>query len=86
MLYSKDANKKYTTMCKEFDEEFYTDNRDDNKLFGYMYLVFYMLACKSSYFQRFEDFDGYATYAAKTIYTRYIKYQRQGKQIKSLLN
>ncbi len=86
MLYSKDANKKYTTMCKEFDEEFYTPNRDDSKLFGYMYLVFYMLACKSGYFQRFEDYDGYATYAAKTIYTRYIKYQRQGKVIKSLLN
>lgn len=87
MLYSKDANKKYTTMCKEFDEEFYTPNRDDNKLFGYMYLVFYMLACKSNYFPHsYEDYDGYAKYAATTIYTRYIKYQRQGKIIKSLLN
>lgn len=86
MLYSKDANKKYTDMCKEFDEEFYKPDRDDNKLFGYMYLVFYMFACKGGFFQKFEDYDGYATYAAKTIYTRYIKYQERGEHIKSLLN
>ena len=87
MLYSKEEGKRYTMMCKEFDEEFYTDNRDDNKLFGYMYLVFYMLACKSNYFpHNWNDYDGYAKYAATTVYTRYIKFQRQGKHIKSLLN
>lgn len=86
MIYSKQENKKYTQMCKEFDEEFYTPHRDDNKLFKYLYLVFYMLACKSNYFQRFEDYDGYAQYAATKIYARYLKKEKNGIQIKSVLN
>ena len=86
MLYSKDYDKKYTTMCMEFDEEFYSGHRDDDKLFKYMYLVFYMLACKSGYFRDFRDFDKYAQYAAKTIYQRYLKKEKNGIRIKSLLN
>ena len=85
MLYSKD-DKKYTTMCKEFDEEFYSGHRDDDKLFKYMYLVFYMLACKSNYFTKFEYYDKYAQYAATTIYNRYLKKEKKGVHIKSLLN
>ena len=86
MLYSKEENKRYTQMAKEFDEEFYTPNRDDNKLFKYMYLIFYMLACKSNYFKKFEDYDGYAQYSATKIYARYLKKEKKGIQIKSVLN
>jgi len=86
MLYSKADNKRYTQMAKEFDDEFYTEDRDDNKLFKYMYLIFYMLACKSNYFTKFEDYDGYAQYAATKIYTRYLKKEKKGIQIKSVLN
>ena len=87
MLYSKSENKKYTEMSMEFDKEFYSGNRDDAKLFKYLYLIFYMLACKGNYFpNRFEDYDGYAQYAATKIYTRYIKKEKKGVKIKSVLN
>ena len=32
MLFTKDDDKKYTTMCQEFDEEFWKPERDDTKL------------------------------------------------------
>ena len=86
MIFSKPENKKYTQMCKEFDEEFYKPNRDDNKLFKYMYLMFYMWACKGNYFRKFEDFNGYAQYAATTLYTRYLRKEKKGLKIKSLRN
>ena len=86
MLFSKQENKKYTDMAKEFDNEFYTPNRDDNKLFKYMYLIFYMLACKGNFFKRFEDFDNYAQYAATKIYIRYLKKEKKGIRLKSVLN
>lgn len=86
MLYSKSDNKKYTQMSMEFDKEFYSPNRDDNKLFRYMYLIFYMLACKSNYFTKYEDYDGYAQYAATKIYARYLKKEKKGIQLKSVLN
>ena len=73
-------------MCKEFDEEFYKPDRDDEKLFKYLYLIFYMLACKGNYFLKFEDYDGYAQYSAIKIYTRYIKKAKKGIRIKSVLN
>ena len=86
MLYSKDANKKYTDMAQEFDREFYKPDRDDNKLFKDMYLIFYMLACKGNFFKKFEDFDGYAQYAATKIYIRYLKKEKKGVKLKSVLN
>ena len=61
MLYSKTDDKRYTMMCKEFDEEFPKPDRDDNKLYRTMYLVFYMLACKENFFQNnFKYYDDYA--------------------------
>lgn len=86
MIYYKDKNKKYTDLCKEFDEEFYKEDRDDFKLFKTMYLVYYMLASKKKYFQNVHEYDEYAYYAAKTIYLRYMKKQSNGERIKSLLN
>ena len=86
MLYYKDKDKKYTDICKEFDEEFYSENRNDEKLFKYMYLVYYMLASKKKFFKNIQEYDDYAVFAATTIYLRYIKKQKQGERIKSLLN
>ena len=48
MLYTKDE-KKYVEMCQIFDKEFYEEDRDNAKLFKYLYLIFYMLACKENY-------------------------------------
>ena len=86
MVYHKDKDKKYTDLCKEFDAEFYTENRDDAKLFKTMYLVYYMLASKGKFFKNVNEYDEYAMFAATTIYMRFIKKQKQGERIKSLLN
>ena len=87
MLYTKNDDKRYTMMCKEFDEEFPKPNRDDAKLYRTVYLVFYMLACKENFFgNNFYYYDGYAQFAATTIYTRFMKKLERGERIKSLLN
>lgn len=87
MLYTKNDDKRYTMMCKEFDDEFWKPERDDNKLYKYMYLLFYMLACKENYFQNnYVHYDKFAQYAATTIYVRFLKKLSKGEIIKSLLN
>lgn len=93
MLFTKEENKKYTAMCKEFDEEFYSGHRDDTKLFGYMFLVYHMLANKGNFFREvsrgsddMSDYDKYALYASNIVYTRYIKNEKKGIHYKSLLN
>ena len=86
MLFNKDPNMRYVDMCAEFDNEFYSGQRNDTKLFKYMYLVYYMFACKNNYFKRFEDYDEYAQYAATTVYIRYLRKEKNGERIKSLKN
>lgn len=84
--YSKPANKKYVDLCIEFDKEFYTDNRDDYKLYKYMYLIYHMFACKKKFFKNFEDYDLFAQYAASTVYVRFLKKWRRGERVKSIKN
>ena len=87
MLYTKNDDKRYTMMCKEFDEEFPRQDRDDNKLYRYLYLIFYMLACKENFFQNnFADYDKYAQFAATTIYMRFLKKLEHDERVKSILN
>ena len=87
MLYTKNDDKRYTMMCKEFDEEFPRPDRDDNKLYRYLYLIFYMLACKENFFQtNFANYDKYAQFAATTIYVRFLKKLEHGERVKSILN
>jgi len=87
MLYTKNDDKRYTMMCKEFDEEFPRPDRNDTKLYKTMYLVFYMLACKENFFNNnFRYYDEYAQFAATTIYTRFLKKLSKGEKVKSLLN
>ena len=88
MVYHKDKNKKYTDLCIEFDREFYSDNRDDFKLFKTMYLVYYMIASKRKFFmsKNIGEYDEYAMFAATTIYMRFLKKLKKGERIKSILN
>lgn len=89
MFWKKPDNKSWTDLCKEFDKEFYEPDRDDTKLYKYMYAIYYMLACKSKFFQgpdSYRQFDEYAIFAATTIYMRYIKKEKEGERIKSILN
>jgi hypothetical protein len=87
MLFTKPSNKTYVDLAIEFDKEFYHNlDRDDDKLYKYLYLLYYMLACKKKYFHKFEDYDAYAQFAATTVYIRFIKKEKQGEKIKSVLN
>lgn len=86
MLFHKPKDKRYVDMCAEFDEEFYSPNRNDTKLFMYMYLVYYMFACEAGMFKSPDDYDQYAQFAAKTVYIRYLKKEKKGEKIKSLKN
>lgn len=85
MLYTKDE-KKYVEMCQIFDKEFYEEDRDNAKLFKYLYLIFYMLACKENYFKKFEDYDGFAQLAATVVFVRFQRKLEKGERVKSVLN
>ena len=58
-LYTNNEKLKIVDMCKVFDEEFYSKERDDNKLFKYLYLIIYSttLREKPHWFNKFEEFD-----------------------------
>lgn len=86
MLYSAKGNERYVDLAKYFDDTFYTKERDDEKCYRAMYLIYYMLACKKQYFRTYEDYDRFAQFAATTIYIRFMKKQEKGERIKSLLN
>lgn len=90
MLFSKEPNVSYTDMCIFFDKNFFSDERDDEKCFKYLYLIFHMLAFKKRYFKNYSDYDEFAEYAAITVYTRFIKkWENSGKNKsvhKSILN
>lgn len=87
-LYTNNENLKVVDMCKIFDEEFKKENRNDEKLFRYLYLIIYAVTLKEkkTWFQRYEDYDAYAEYSARVLYTRFIKQQKEGKELNSILN
>ena len=52
----------HSKMAIYFDENFYSNERDDENCYKYMYLIYYMLACKNKYFASYSDYDGYDDY------------------------
>lgn len=80
----------YTRMAIYFDLHIYDDpnERDDNKLYQYLYLIIYMLACKAKYFHNFEDYDDFSLIFANKVYIRYVSPKHQGEEdkLKSVLN
>ena len=86
MNFTKPEGKKYTDLCIEFDKEFYEPNRNDDKLYQYMCIIFRMLAFKKGYFKNFRDYDAFAQFAGSIVYMRFIKKQANGERVKSLLN
>ena len=76
----------HSKMSIYFDENFYSDHRNDENCYRYMYLIYYMLACKKKYFRNYNDYDEYAQFATNIIYLRFIKKQLEGERIKSVLN
>ena len=86
MRFTKPEGKKYTDLCIEFDKEFYEPDRNDEKLYGYMCIIFRMLAFKKNFFRNYADYDKFATFASTICYIRFIKKQADGERVKSLLN
>lgn len=86
MLYTNNNKKRYVDMCKEFDEEFWQEPRDDAKLFKYLYLLLYMFASKKNFFKKFEDTDYFSQFTATDLYRRFIKKYKKGERVKNLLN
>lgn len=64
MLYKKPKNTRYVDMAMWIDETFYTDQRDDEKTFIYLYHLSHMLASKAKYFHYEHQIDDFAVYAA----------------------
>lgn len=83
VTFNKPAGMKYTDMCIYIDKNMqwcvktgeYPDI--ENKIYEYLYHIFYALACKDNYFSRFDDYDQYALYSAARLYIllrdKYIK-------------
>ena len=82
MTFNKPSNLTYVDMAIYFDKHIRDENRNDSLLYEYLYHLYYMLACKSRYFHRFEDYDQFALYAATKTYMRAIR----NIEIKSILN
>lgn len=88
MTYNKPKGITYVDMCKYFDAHIYSDDRDDNTLYQYLYHIVYMLACKKRYFASWAEYDAFALYMSSKVYLRYINPSHQGQddRIKSVLN
>lgn len=92
MTYIKPKDITYTQMAIYIDEHIYNDNKDEQKLFEYMYHLYYILAVKKCYFNESKEYDGYALYSATQLFLRYINPKqfiegpKQLKKIKSSLN
>ena len=46
------------------------NERDDAKIYEYLYHISYMLACKARLFQNMDDYDSFALYSAAKVYER----------------
>ena len=88
---AKNVNSK---MAIFFDENFWSDHRDDFTCYKYMYLIIYMLACTGdikstkplSPYRKFSDYDNFSKYATDILYLRFLKKYHNGERVKSILN
>lgn len=64
---------KYTDMCIWIDKHIYDSNGfDENRVFNYLYRLFYVLAYKKSFFKNKHDYTDYSLYAATQAYMRLV--------------
>ena len=88
MIYKKDPKVKYWEMAKYIDDHIREENCDEQKIFEYMYQLFYVLSVKGKMFKCSADYDQYALYGATHLFVRYRKELTNPKltPIKSSLN
>lgn len=84
MMFKKPKGVSYTQMAMWIDENIYKDDCDMNQVYEYMYLLAYMLGCKSRYFHSLNDYDGFASHLAYSTYIRMT--DKEKPRIKSVLN
>lgn len=81
-------------MCIYIDEHIYEQDFDQDKIYGYLQWLFYILSVKKKYFKTADDYENYAIYGATQTYLR-LTDKRQFlpeddpkymKRIKSVLN
>ena len=70
MTYRKPANIKYTDMCIYIDNTVYTEDKDDNLIFEYLYHLSVMFASKYKYFKNREYLDNFGIFAATHFFMR----------------
>ena len=72
--FQKDPKMKYTDLCIYIDANMskVVNNGEfpdiENKIVEYLYHILYALACKKSFFKRYEDYDNFALYGAAELY------------------
>ena len=95
MTYSKPAGVSYTQMAIYIDQNIYSDNKDEEKLYTYLYHLAIMLATQGAYFSCAEEYDQFGLFSATKLYLRYTNQKQfetnedgspKMKKIKSCLN
>ena len=88
MIYKKDPKIKYWEMAKYIDDHVREEDCDEERIFEYMYQLFYVLSVKAKMFKTGADYDNYALYGATQLFVRYRKENSNPnlKPIKSSLN
>lgn len=94
-LYQKPKDVTMIDMCIYIDNNVYTENHDEQKIFEYLYHIIKMKARDKRYFHSLQYYDDFAIFGATQVYMRLInprqyKYKEDGepelKKIKSVLN
>ena len=95
MTYSKPAGVSYTQMAIYIDQNIYSDKKDEEKLYTYLYHLAIMLATQGAYFSCAEEYDQFGLFSATRLYLRYTNQKQfetnddgspKMKKIKSCLN
>lgn len=84
----------HSKMAIYFDENFWSEDRNDFNCYKYMYLIIYMLICtgdiKSKHplspCRNFNEYDKFAQFSTDTLYLRFLKKYHNGERVKSILN
>lgn len=69
--YIKPNDLKYTDMAIWIDNNAYTEDCDQVKMFEYIYHIVKMLATKGCYFDSYTKYEDYSIFAATRIFMRY---------------
>ena len=94
-LYQKPKDVTMIDMCIYIDNNVYTENHNDQKIFEYLYHIIKMKARDKRYFHDLKYYEDFAIFGATQVYMRLVnprqyKYKEDEepelKKIKSVLN